>query len=403
MKIGVWLDADYHPEAGGGFSYYDKLVKAIDSYDFSEGLEFCFVSTGGIASLPLKRQKIQLLFHPKISFSERVKKHLPILGSYCREQLAQQWSVEENKSYIEQLKKCNVDVLYYLRQGEQHVKDFPFVATNWDIGHCSTYAFPELVSGGQYAIRHRSYTTLLPQALFVFAESEAGKSELIRYTKISSDKIKVVPIFAGDCIAEVVSTEKQLEILQQFGLIAQKYFFYPAQFWAHKNHIGLLYAFSEFLRKHSGYKLVLTGSDKGNLGYVRETVEKLGLNEAVVFPGFVPIATLNTFYIQSAALVMASFFGPTNMPPIEAMHLGCPVLCSDIQGHHELLGDAAIYFDTMKTETIVAAMEKIISDRDEYVRRLKHRAEQSVFTIEEALARINEYMLQLIPIRSTWK
>ena len=53
MKVAIWLDADYRPEEGGGFSYYDKLVKSLDSYAFDSHLDICFVSNGDIKSLPL--------------------------------------------------------------------------------------------------------------------------------------------------------------------------------------------------------------------------------------------------------------------------------------------------------------------------------------------------------------
>ena len=200
MKIAIWLDADYRPEEGGGFSYYDKLVKALDSYAFDPQLEMCFVSDGDITSLPLKRDKYQLKYKTKASFGDKVKAHLPLYKDFFRPILSQHQSATRQAAYREQLKSQGIDVIYYLRQGERHVVDFPFVATNWDVGHWSTYAFPELVSGGLYGQRANTYRNIMPQALFVFAESEAGKQELVRFTNISEEKIKVVPIFAGNCI-----------------------------------------------------------------------------------------------------------------------------------------------------------------------------------------------------------
>ena len=45
LKVGVWLNEEYSPQEGGGFAYYDKLIKAIDEYKFPEGIEIVFVST----------------------------------------------------------------------------------------------------------------------------------------------------------------------------------------------------------------------------------------------------------------------------------------------------------------------------------------------------------------------
>ena len=402
MKIAIWLDADYRPEEGGGFSYYDKLVKALDSYTFDSQLEFCFVSDGNITSLPLKREKYQLKYKTQASFVEKLKAHLPLYKDYYKPILAQRQREERQRAYRNQLKSYGIDIIYYLRQGEQHVVDFPFVSTNWDIGHWSTFAFPELVSSGEYARRAAFYRDILPQALFVFAESEVGKQELLKFTNISEEKIKVVPIFAGNCIDEKVSAEKQDEILKQYGLVRHKYFFYPAQFWAHKNHTNLIKAFAEFHKTHPEYKLVLTGSDKGNKAYIQVLVEKLELTNEVVFAGFVDNSVINTFFANAMAVCMTSFFGPTNMPPIEAMHIGCPVICSDLAGHREQLGNAALYFHPQDTHALMQCMEEMILNRDTYAVAISEQSRQSLFTIEEALKRINKYLVDASIIRSTW-
>lgn len=403
MKIAIWLDADYRPEEGGGFSYYDKLVKALDSYAFDPQLELCFVSNGNITSLPLKREKIQLKYKTNAAFGDKVKAHLPLYKDYFRPILSQRQNAARHAAYRDQLKSQGIDVIYYLRQGERHVVDFPFVATNWDIGHWSTYAFPEVVSDGQYAQRAEFYRNVLPQALFVFAESEAGKRELMKFSNISEEKIKVVPIFAGNCIDEQVSEEKQAEILKQYGLEKNKYFFYPAQFWAHKNHVNLIKAFADLNKKHPEYKLVFTGSDKGNKAYIQSIVDELGLKDKVVFAGFVENAAINTFFKNATALTMASFFGPTNMPPMEAMHIGCPVICTDLAGHREQLGDAALYFDARDSKALTQCMEEMIANRDKYAAAIAKQEKKSVFTIEEALKRINQYMIELTAIRGAWK
>ena len=403
MKIAIWLDADYRPEEGGGFSYYDKLVKALDSYAFDPQLELCFVSDGDITTLPLKREKIQLMSDVRVSFGDKLKSNLPLYKDYYKPILARQLYAVRQAAYRDQLKSQGIDVIYYLRQGERHVVDFPFVATNWDIGHWSTYAFPELVSDGEYDQRANFYHNVLPQALFVFAESEAGKHELTKFTNISEEKIKVVPIFAGNCVDEEVSEERQAEILKLYGLEKNKYFFYPAQFWAHKNHVNLIKAFAELNMKHPEYKLVFTGSDKGNKAYIQSIVDQLGLMDRVVFAGFVENAAINTFFKNATALTMASFFGPTNMPPMEAMHIGCPVICTDLAGHHEQLGDAALYFDARDSKALTQCMEEMIANRDKYAVAIEKQGNKSVFTIEEALKRVNQYMVELTAIRGAWK
>lgn len=402
MKIAIWLDADYRPEEGGGFSYYDKLVKAIDSYAFDSQLDLCFVSDGEMADCTFHRDVITLNWQESKTIRDRILLHIPFVRKYHRREMNARLAALKCEAYREQLQAKGIHVLYYINQTECRVPDFPFVATNWDIGHCSTYAFPELVENGEFERRHHFYTQILPRALSVFVESEAGKQELLRFTTIAEEKIKVVPIFAGNAVKQQLSKEEQQKVLEQYGLTSNRYFFYPAQFWAHKNHTNLVKAFARFIAAYPDYKLVLTGSDQGNLSYVRQVVHELGLDHNVVFSGFVPQEHVNAFYQNATALVMASYFGPTNMPPIEAMELGCPVICSDIVGHHEILSDAAIYFELGEHTHISDAMTTMVANRDSYVARIKERQKQSMFSIGNALKRINQYLLELIPIRSTW-
>src|SRR6185312_924610 len=67
-----------------------------------------------------------------------------------------------------------------------------------------------------------------------------------------------------------------------------------------------------------------------------------------------------------------SFFGPTNIPPLEAMSLGCPVASSYVYAMRERLGDAALYFAPDSVEQMVDCIGRLWSD-DDLCRRLVER------------------------------
>ena len=400
MKIGVWIPADYQPTEGGGFSYFDRLVKAIDAYSFDKDLDVCYVTTSE-SPLLFKREVVRLTAHPRGTLTERIKKHLPLVGWHFQQQLTKRLAEERFSIYRQQLVDNGVRILYYPSSGRD-IPNFPFIATNWDIGHLSTYAFPEVSMDGQFKSRNHYYTSVLPQALMVFCESEAGKQELIRFTNIKEDKLRVVPIFAGGCIDEVVDVRRQTEILEHFQLKKNRFFFYPAQFWAHKNHFGVLRALKDFVITHPDFKLVLTGSDHGNLAYVKKLINEYSLNENVAYLGFVDMDTVYTLYRNAAALVMASYFGPTNMPPLEAISLGCPVICTDLAGHHEELGDAALYFDAKDAAAICTCMKTVVADNVDFRKKVEGQSKKTDFRLEIALSRINKYFIEASNIRATW-
>ena len=392
MKIGLWIKDNYNPNRGGGFSYADRLIKAMDSYAFTGDFEICFISLA-----EEKPANLQHKYH-YVGLIPRILKKTPFVGRWLQELdkrvLFRYWGYTR-------LNKNSIAFVYYLTPGSIPSLKSSFVTCHWDIGHCSTYPFPEIESG--FNGRYQYYNIRILQSMLVFVESEAGKQELLKYTPLGEHKIRVVPIFGGGLVDLTIDEGSSKCILNKWNLEVNGYFLYPAQYWAHKNHIGLLNGFSRYMEKYSNFKLVLCGSDKGNKKYVCETIHRLGLDNNVVVCGFVSDEELAVLYRNAFALVMASYFGPTNMPPIEAMDFGIPVVCSDVEGHREILGDAGVFFDPKDYDSISEGLIEITEKREKYAQLIRERKTISKFNIKQALKCIDEYLKEACVIRSTWK
>ena len=73
-------------------------------------------------------------------------------------------------------------------------------------------------------------------------------------------------------------------------------------------------------------------------------------------------------------LVMPTYYGPTNIPPIEAFVLGCPVATSNIYAMPEQLGNAALLFNPNSVQEIASTIERLWTDeklRHELIKRGK--------------------------------
>ena len=77
-------------------------------------------------------------------------------------------------------------------------------------------------------------------------------------------------------------------------------------------------------------------------------------------------------YTNAFSLVYPSFFGPENMPPLEAFALGCPVIASEVSGAKEQLGNAAILFDP-RDENDLARKIKLLYNNKKYRKMLINR------------------------------
>ena len=72
---------------------------------------------------------------------------------------------------------------------------------------------------------------------------------------------------------------------------------------------------------------------------------------------YLPETELVALYLLSDALVMPTYFGPTNIPPLEAWHLKIPVVYSSYLRNH---GDsAALYFNPNSEEELILALNKL--------------------------------------------
>ena len=279
---------------------------------------------------------------------------------------------------------------------------FPFIATNWDIGHRSTYPFPELCNNMIFESRDKFYMSILPKAMMIICESETGKKELIDYTNIGAYKIRVMPLFSGGVSTLNLSDGVMKEILKKLGIERNRFFYYPAQFWPHKNHYGLLKAFQKFIQDNKNYFLVLSGSDKGNLTYIKNVANELDICDKVLFLGFISEEEVYTLYKNATCLVMASHFGPTNMPPIEAMELGCPVACTDLGGHREILEESAVYFDSFDDNSIYNALVEITHHRDIYINRISKQKKLTIFNPDNAIRCLDKILTEAVNIRKNW-
>jgi glycosyltransferase involved in cell wall biosynthesis len=97
-------------------------------------------------------------------------------------------------------------------------------------------------------------------------------------------------------------------------------------------------------------------------GPLHDLRERLGLGDAVDFPGWIPRAELHDLYARAWAFLYPSLFEGFGIPVLEAMAAGVPTACSDIEPIASNVGDAALRFDPRDPAAMVAALRRIVSD-----------------------------------------
>jgi glycosyltransferase involved in cell wall biosynthesis len=220
----------------------------------------------------------------------------------------------------------------------------PFTATVWDLGHRELPYFPEVsVTGWTFDQREAFYRKVLPRAAMVAIGNRAGAASLQRCYQVAEDCIRILPLPVNLEALRAVADDGAT--VAGLGLSKGGYLLYPAQFWPHKNHLTLIDSLLILRDWGRDLKLVLCGSDKGNQAHVAQYVANARMQEHVVFAGFVETRVLHQLYANAFALLFGSLLGPDNLPPLEAMACGCPVVSAEFNGARDQMGEAALYFD----------------------------------------------------------
>jgi glycosyltransferase involved in cell wall biosynthesis len=414
LRIGVVVYNETHPSEGGGHAYYDALLKGINDFEFDSKIEIfnIVLYSRQIPDYHFRKPTIPIKLGLGTDLKALIRKVTGFAADTVRKRnnifyraFRRTVNPTHNRSLKKLLEKNKIDLLYYMKP-ERGIFEYPFIATNWDVAHRSIPAFPEISAKLIYNDRENYFLYTLSKAFIILCESNTGAKELKNFYPLCEQKVRVLPMFAGNVINLQVSTDKQKQLLDKYDLWNCRFFIYPAQFWPLKNHYNLLIAFKKLITELNiaDIKLVFAGSDKGNKDYIIETINDLQLEKQVILTGFVPEEEIYTFYKNAIALTMPTFLGPTNLPLLEAAQLGCPVICSDLEGHRELLKETALYVNPSDSCSIANAMKAMLDSqvRERFIATAKERVLQSPFRIEESLKHLNDILLDILPIRKAW-
>lgn len=282
------------------------------------------------------------------------------------------------------LRDRDVDIVYFTCPSYLALvtAQFSYFITVWDLAHRDEVDFPEVRAGGEFERREQIYQHALTKATGVIVDSQAGHDNVVRRYGVDTERVHVIPFSPaiGTLLPEheLDSPERHVAIKAKYGLDCD-YIYYPAQFWPHKNHVYLLRGLRS-LEDRFGIRVgaVFSGRDLGNLAHVQSVAADLKLTDRVRFAGFVPDLEVPCLYRQSLALVMPTFFGPTNLPPYEAFQLGVPVLYSDLKNLRDQVGNAGLLIDLLNPDTMADSLHRLIADpelRRVLIERGKRRIE----------------------------
>jgi glycosyltransferase involved in cell wall biosynthesis len=132
-----------------------------------------------------------------------------------------------------------------------------------------------------------------------------------------------------------------------------------------KNVDGLLEAYGRLLARRAGVpKLVLAGRVEPDAQRWLDAMRRPPLAGHVEHVGYVDDHERQRVYAGARVLVLPSYEEGFGMPALEAMSLGIPVIASERAALSELVADAGLFIVPEDVESIVAALDRVLTDAD---------------------------------------
>jgi glycosyltransferase involved in cell wall biosynthesis len=178
------------------------------------------------------------------------------------------------------------------------------------------------------------FTGLMKHAGIVATVSKFSAGELMRHVGRRASSIELI-FGAGE---HVLRTPSDTRILDRLSLSARPYVLAVGSLTPYKNVSGVVRAAAQ-IRDLDCHIVAAGGANARVFGDVELA------RDALILPGYVTDGELRALYENATCFVFPSFYEGFGLPPLEAMHCGCPVIVSDRASLPEVCGEAAVYCD----------------------------------------------------------
>jgi glycosyltransferase involved in cell wall biosynthesis len=232
---------------------------------------------------------------------------------------------------IQELMDSESDVLYTPTPVLRYFNGrTPTVLTMHDIQHLH---YPEFFGRMRLLSRRITYDLSARYAGYFQANSKYTKEDFLsHFCWLSEDRVEIIP--PGVKI-EQFATPTDTNFLHQVYGIPDRFLFYPAQLWPHKNHLTILMALKQ-IEAQCGLKipLVLTGAKYAAAAQVIAFIEDQAM-DYVHYLGTVPAGHMVSLYQKATFLIMATLHESGGFPILESAAAGTPIIASRIPPFEE--------------------------------------------------------------------
>ena len=348
-KIGILAFGDKH--GGGGYQYTQSIIDALKEDKLNEYILFCNSNDSKFDHYGLEVRKINKSSSNLFEKAIRLFQFLFFLRK----------PYFFTKKEIKTFKDIDMFISPVISAYPHFYINKPFIFTLHDM---QEKYYPEFFSRYERFLRWLNNKTLAKSATNIICESSFVKNDIIKFTGVEGAKINIIQSPPPESFLNYIFDEAQFKAVREKYNLPQKYIFYPAQCWFHKNHIKLVEAFELVTKNIDDVYLILTGSQQNNYNNLMKRIDELGLNEKVKHLGYIDYEDLVYLYKMSQMLVMPTLFESVSIPIYEAFALEVPVCSSDVVALPEQVGEAGLIFNPIDINNMAEKMLMYLKNED---------------------------------------
>jgi glycosyltransferase involved in cell wall biosynthesis len=241
-------------------------------------------------------------------------------------------------------------------------------------------SYPKYLRKKDVIMRNLIYQNSANSSDYVIASSKSMKKEFISLMGVRKDKIVIINEGVNKYNFSKSSKKK----------LKKKFFFYPAQFWEHKNHIQLIDEFQNFkLNSKSDTKLYLCGKKKNFYNNIKSYIEIQNTKD-IVYLGELSTNKLNEYYLNCEAVVMPSLYESSSLVILEGLSNKKIVVASDINPNKELSKNFKLFlFKLNKKNDLSNKLGKVL--------KLNSKTKKKI--VDHNFAKIDKYLWKNIALK----
>lgn len=198
----------------------------------------------------------------------------------------------------------------------------------------------------------------------IMADSHQTRQDLIEKLNLPAEKVTTIHLAANPIYARPRPAEHVKQILTHYNL-PSGYILFVGTLEPRKNVPALIKTYHR-LRQETAVDvpLVLAGRKGWLYDEIFATIDELKLRGHVHHLENLPDEEIACLYTAAGVLALPSHYEGFGLPVLEAMHNGCPVICSNRGSLPEVGGSAALLLDPDDIDAWVEAIHRVLSDSE---------------------------------------